>query len=188
MPFISEELFQRLPRRTLNEPPSICITPYPEVSQVGGWTKWILTFSNLSQAHELTQVGRSQNWQRNVRSASVSRKCWQRTIESVTIVQWIFVKFSLDSEHGFLGFSRDFLILGAEIWYIKLNWTSHWFANLILYFLILGAEIWYIKFNWTSHWFATLLIYFLILGIEISYIILNWSRLVIDLLIWYFIK
>ncbi|XP_041480879.1 valine--tRNA ligase-like isoform X2 [Lytechinus variegatus] len=29
MPFISEELFQRLPRRTSSEPPSICVTPYP---------------------------------------------------------------------------------------------------------------------------------------------------------------
>ncbi|XP_071948328.1 valine--tRNA ligase-like [Antedon mediterranea] len=30
MPFISEELFQRLPRRTAGESPSICITRYPE--------------------------------------------------------------------------------------------------------------------------------------------------------------
>ncbi|XP_022099146.1 valine--tRNA ligase-like [Acanthaster planci] len=33
MPFLSEELFQRLPRRTQNEPPSICITPYPETQK-----------------------------------------------------------------------------------------------------------------------------------------------------------
>jgi valyl-tRNA synthetase len=33
MPFISEELFQRLPRRTATEPPSICITPYPQPAQ-----------------------------------------------------------------------------------------------------------------------------------------------------------
>lgn len=33
MPFITEELFQRLPRRTDSEPPSICVTPYPELSQ-----------------------------------------------------------------------------------------------------------------------------------------------------------
>jgi len=32
MPFISEELFQRLPRRSSNEPPSICVTPYPKAS------------------------------------------------------------------------------------------------------------------------------------------------------------
>ncbi|KAK6627596.1 hypothetical protein RUM44_010074 [Polyplax serrata] len=31
MPFITEELFQRLPRKTDREPPSICVTPYPEV-------------------------------------------------------------------------------------------------------------------------------------------------------------
>lgn len=30
MPFISEELFQRLPRRVPDAPPSICVTPYPE--------------------------------------------------------------------------------------------------------------------------------------------------------------
>jgi valyl-tRNA synthetase len=33
MPFITEELFQRLPRRTESEPPSICVTRYPELSQ-----------------------------------------------------------------------------------------------------------------------------------------------------------
>ncbi|XP_072015193.1 valine--tRNA ligase-like [Amphiura filiformis] len=32
MPFISEELYQRLPRRTGDAPPSICVTPYPETS------------------------------------------------------------------------------------------------------------------------------------------------------------
>jgi len=31
MPFISEELFQRLPRWSDQEPPSICVTPYPEL-------------------------------------------------------------------------------------------------------------------------------------------------------------
>ncbi|OWF42659.1 valine--tRNA ligase-like [Mizuhopecten yessoensis] len=30
MPFISEELYQRLPRRTSSEAPSICVTPYPK--------------------------------------------------------------------------------------------------------------------------------------------------------------
>jgi valyl-tRNA synthetase len=29
MPFITEELFQRLPRRSADAPPSICVTPYP---------------------------------------------------------------------------------------------------------------------------------------------------------------
>ncbi|XP_071802755.1 valine--tRNA ligase-like [Asterias amurensis] len=33
MPYLSEELYQRLPRRTENEPPSICVTPYPETAQ-----------------------------------------------------------------------------------------------------------------------------------------------------------
>ncbi|XP_058864914.1 valine--tRNA ligase [Acipenser ruthenus] len=33
MPFVSEELFQRLPRRSAQAPPSICVTPYPEASE-----------------------------------------------------------------------------------------------------------------------------------------------------------
>uniref|UniRef100_A0A671P772 valine--tRNA ligase n=1 Tax=Sinocyclocheilus anshuiensis TaxID=1608454 RepID=A0A671P772_9TELE len=35
MPFVTEELFQRLPRRHAQDsPPSICVTPYPETSEV----------------------------------------------------------------------------------------------------------------------------------------------------------
>ena len=34
MPFVTEELYQRLPRRTENEPPSICVTPYPQPQDV----------------------------------------------------------------------------------------------------------------------------------------------------------
>ncbi|XP_074654365.1 valine--tRNA ligase-like [Tubulanus polymorphus] len=34
MPYLSEELYQRLPRRTENQPPSICVTPYPEIKEV----------------------------------------------------------------------------------------------------------------------------------------------------------
>uniref|UniRef100_A0A8C2Q7G9 Valine--tRNA ligase n=1 Tax=Cyprinus carpio TaxID=7962 RepID=A0A8C2Q7G9_CYPCA len=34
MPFVTEELFQRLPRRRAQDsPPSICVTPYPETSE-----------------------------------------------------------------------------------------------------------------------------------------------------------
>ena len=33
MPFLSEELYQRLPPRTANTPPSICVVPYPEFSE-----------------------------------------------------------------------------------------------------------------------------------------------------------
>ncbi|XP_067001147.2 valine--tRNA ligase isoform X1 [Anabrus simplex] len=34
MPFITEELFQRLPRNTTaGEPPSICVSPYPEIEE-----------------------------------------------------------------------------------------------------------------------------------------------------------
>lgn len=36
MPFVTEELFQRLPRRTPAAPASLCVTPYPEPSEVGG--------------------------------------------------------------------------------------------------------------------------------------------------------
>lgn len=34
MPFVTEELFQRLPRRVPHAPPSLCVTPYPEPSEV----------------------------------------------------------------------------------------------------------------------------------------------------------
>ncbi|XP_078502147.1 valine--tRNA ligase isoform X1 [Lissotriton helveticus] len=33
MPFVSEELFQRLPRRSPQDPPSISVTPYPDVME-----------------------------------------------------------------------------------------------------------------------------------------------------------
>lgn len=36
MPFVTEELFQRLPRRTPQAPPSLCVTSYPEPSEVWG--------------------------------------------------------------------------------------------------------------------------------------------------------
>lgn len=48
MPFVTEELFQRLPRRNTQAPPSICVTPYPEVAEVShSWDHsffWILYF------------------------------------------------------------------------------------------------------------------------------------------------
>ncbi|XP_055357909.1 valine--tRNA ligase-like [Paramacrobiotus metropolitanus] len=37
MPFISEELYQRLPRRSQTAPPSICITPYPRPEDATHW-------------------------------------------------------------------------------------------------------------------------------------------------------
>ena len=39
MPFVTEELFQRLPRRTPQAPPSLCVTAYPEPLEVWG-TAW----------------------------------------------------------------------------------------------------------------------------------------------------
>ena len=41
MPFVTEELFQRLPRRTENEPPSICVTRYPQPEDVSLYL-WLL--------------------------------------------------------------------------------------------------------------------------------------------------
>lgn len=37
MPFVTEELFQRLPRRVPRAPPSLCVTTYPEPSEVRLW-------------------------------------------------------------------------------------------------------------------------------------------------------
>lgn len=37
MPFVTEELFQRLPWRTDKEPPSICVTSYPQPEEVSFW-------------------------------------------------------------------------------------------------------------------------------------------------------
>ncbi len=34
MPFISEELFQRLPRWSAQEPPSITVTPFPTLAEL----------------------------------------------------------------------------------------------------------------------------------------------------------
>ena len=34
MPYISEELWQRLPRRSGENPPSICVSQYPKVEKV----------------------------------------------------------------------------------------------------------------------------------------------------------
>ncbi|XP_038672874.1 valine--tRNA ligase [Scyliorhinus canicula] len=36
MPYVTEELYQRLPRRSSQEPPSITVTPYPECEQMQG--------------------------------------------------------------------------------------------------------------------------------------------------------
>lgn len=56
MPFVTEELFQRLPRRVPHAPPSLCVTPYPEPSEVRavarvgcGLTPALLTPSSAPQ-------------------------------------------------------------------------------------------------------------------------------------------
>ena len=33
MPYVTEELYQRLPRRTVDAPPSLCVTSYPLPSE-----------------------------------------------------------------------------------------------------------------------------------------------------------
>ena len=54
MPFITEELYQRLPRRSADSPPSICVTSYPNevfykvlnawIKNIGTWTcYWTIT-------------------------------------------------------------------------------------------------------------------------------------------------
>lgn len=43
MPFITEELYQRLPRRTEGCPPSLCVTSYPEAKNVS-------TFKRITNA------------------------------------------------------------------------------------------------------------------------------------------
>lgn len=50
MPYVSEELFQRLPRRTQNEKPSIMVTPYPENDEVC----WLLISLCLLFANAIT--------------------------------------------------------------------------------------------------------------------------------------
>ena len=40
MPFVTEELFQRLPRRVPDAPPSICVTPYPVSADVSYLALW----------------------------------------------------------------------------------------------------------------------------------------------------
>uniref|UniRef100_A0A667ZQ25 valine--tRNA ligase n=1 Tax=Myripristis murdjan TaxID=586833 RepID=A0A667ZQ25_9TELE len=67
MPFVTEELFQRLPRRRPQDnPPSISVTPYPETDEVRrgkhkrGWQ--ILTYMQMmKQMHFLPQVGNCEN-------------------------------------------------------------------------------------------------------------------------------
>ena len=43
MPYLAEELFQRLPRRTPDAPPSMCVTPFP--SKVYTASAWSLAAS-----------------------------------------------------------------------------------------------------------------------------------------------
>lgn len=42
MPFVSEELYQRLPRRISEAPPSICVTAYPLPEQVAAVIRLVI--------------------------------------------------------------------------------------------------------------------------------------------------
>ncbi|PVD22509.1 hypothetical protein C0Q70_18323 [Pomacea canaliculata] len=60
MPFVTEELFQRLPRRNTQAPPSICVTPYPEVAESTSNTLttfegMIATLANTNSIHYLIE-------------------------------------------------------------------------------------------------------------------------------------
>ena len=37
MPYVCEELFQRLPRWSQQEPPSVTVTPFPTTAECGPW-------------------------------------------------------------------------------------------------------------------------------------------------------
>lgn len=52
MPFVTEELFQRLPRRTPQAPPSLCVTAYPEPLEVWG-TAWMGAPGSSSELPQL---------------------------------------------------------------------------------------------------------------------------------------
>lgn len=46
MPYVSEELYQRLPKpnRGANSPPSLCVTPYPKPADVNIYSFILLLF------------------------------------------------------------------------------------------------------------------------------------------------
>uniref|UniRef100_A0A9J8A9M6 Valine--tRNA ligase n=1 Tax=Cyprinus carpio carpio TaxID=630221 RepID=A0A9J8A9M6_CYPCA len=57
MPFVTEELFQRLPRRRAQDsPPSICVTPYPETSEMEFVMSVVKTIRSLRADYNLTKT------------------------------------------------------------------------------------------------------------------------------------
>ena len=52
MPFLTEELFQRLPQRSSDAPPSICVTPFPEA--VCGYYSNLFVFTCVCLAQQLS--------------------------------------------------------------------------------------------------------------------------------------
>uniref|UniRef100_A0A8C1WJD4 valine--tRNA ligase n=1 Tax=Cyprinus carpio TaxID=7962 RepID=A0A8C1WJD4_CYPCA len=57
MPFVTEELFQRLPRRhSQDSPSSICVTPYPETSEMEFVMSVVKTIRSLRADYNLTKT------------------------------------------------------------------------------------------------------------------------------------
>lgn len=67
MPFVTEELYQRLPRRRpQSDPPSICVTPYPDAEEVRPVTE------------RVGESGESGSRSTPLRSFPPPQFCWQR--------------------------------------------------------------------------------------------------------------
>ena len=64
MPFVSEELYQRLPRRSTDCAPSLCVTAYPLPKQVCLWLPWLCStfFGIFLWAKRCSQNGEHFCW------------------------------------------------------------------------------------------------------------------------------
>uniref|UniRef100_T1IVN6 valine--tRNA ligase n=1 Tax=Strigamia maritima TaxID=126957 RepID=T1IVN6_STRMM len=81
MPFISEELFQRLTRRLSSDPPSICVTPYPETVDFSFCNKQLETDVEFVQKiiHAIRSARSEYNLTKKTK-ADVSIKCSDQEI------------------------------------------------------------------------------------------------------------
>ncbi|XP_014667746.1 PREDICTED: valine--tRNA ligase-like [Priapulus caudatus] len=99
MPFISEELYQRLPRRTPNCPPSICVTAYPEP------TSYPVRDERLEESVAFTQdiIGKIRSLRSDYmltpkQSADVFLKCSDKETKSI-VDQFSDLMQTLTSSH-----------------------------------------------------------------------------------------
>lgn len=86
MPFITEELYQRLPRRTSEKQPSICIASYPDVTTFG-WKRNLDIEKDMSFAQSIVHSIRSLRAEYNLAKTKVklSLKCdTQDAVRAVT--------------------------------------------------------------------------------------------------------